>query len=123
MSRDTTINVLVGLFLVLVFAIAVLLAILAVGFTFQYLDLAFRRFVPGLARPWDVEFYGILCLWSAISGVGHLRNRRWRKGFLSFATIAAIVSIFLADAHSPLRSDAFFVWPWFLVILNSTTLS
>ena len=120
MSRETPVNVLLGLFLLFVFAVPFLLGIFAIGFAVQYLDLAFRKFVPALARPWDVVFYGILCLWSLISGVGHLRKWRWRNAFLSLAIVPMIISIWLAGRRLPFRDNAFFAWPWFLVVFAST---
>lgn len=114
-----TIDCLLGLILILMFAIPVVVGVVAIGFACQAVTLALHHFVPALARPWNAELYGLLCLWSLISGIGHLRKQRWPNAFLSFAAIPMIVSVGFAGVRSPLGDEVFFPWPWFVVILNS----
>ena len=118
--REITVNTLLGLLLLLAFAIPVVVLVIAVGFALQAVDLFVAHSLPQLVHSWDVEFYGFLCLWSLISGVGHLRKRRWTSAFLSFAIIPTIISTWFSVVRSPLGNQGIFLWPWCLIIFNSS---
>jgi hypothetical protein len=116
-SRETAVNLLLGVVLVLIFAVLVGAVVATFGIVLYATDLVVKHVFPGLARSWNAEFYGVPCLWSLIAGIGHLRKLRLRNTFLSLAIIPMIVSVWFASPNSPLRDNAFFMWPWFMVLL------
>jgi len=119
MNRGTVLNVFLGLVLILVFAVLFAAGLGAIAFAFYVIDLAAKRFLPGLPHSSDLEFYSLLSLVWLISGIMNLRKRLWRSAFLSLATIPAIVSVWLANPHSPAGRDSF--WSiWIVAILLAT---
>ncbi len=98
--REIAVNVLIGSVLVLTFACLVAAAFGAVGLAAYATNMAVKHFLPGIARPGDIVFYGFFALLLLISGIADLRKRRWRNAFLSFAAVAMILSIFFARPES-----------------------
>jgi hypothetical protein len=115
--REIAVNALLGVLLVLIFAIPFALGIFALGFVFSAVDLTIKHFLPGFGRHSDLAFYGFVCIWSLISGIGHLRKRLWSSAFLCFAVIPATVSFVLAASGSAFGDDKLFVMIWILIIL------
>jgi len=118
-ARETAVNTLLGLLLLLAIAIPCAAFVAAYGLTLYGIDLAVKHFFPALNHTRDVELYGLFCLVGLLWSVRHLRRRLWPNAFLSLATVAAFASIGLAELHSGYGQDELFsnVWPLFLLFM------
>lgn len=108
--RETTINVLLGTFLVLVFFLPFLALMLAI----YLLDLFTTRFLPGVAVHRDILFDVIIAGSVLVEMVDALRWSRWRNAFLSFAVLS--VFIIVSTTHLWLGNSSDMFWFFFAVI-------
>jgi hypothetical protein len=106
--RDIVVNTLLGLFLLLVFALPVVLAVVAGAYVFAAVDRSVRHFLPGTAHPESVAFLCLFSLASLVYGIGHLRRHRWMSAFLFFAMFPMILSVWFAKVHSSFALDRSF---------------
>jgi len=117
--RDIVVNTLLGL-LLLTAALLLFLVFLAVfGLAFWALGQLAERLVPGMVLPYSLALLVIYGIWSLIYGAGHLRREHWRNAFLCLAMIPVIVSIWLANPHSPFGRDGFLpIWLVLMVLFT-----
>jgi hypothetical protein len=115
--RELAVNVLIGSALLLILFAVFAGGFGAIGLAFYLLNASVKHFFPALVRREDLVFYALICIWSLIKGIGHLRKRRLTNAFLSLAMIPSCASVGLADPHSPLQDNSFFIWPLLLVML------
>jgi hypothetical protein len=94
--REIVVNTLLGLLLISALGLPFLLAFAAL----KGADLVITSFWPQLAHSQDAVFLGFMALGVLASAIMHSRKRHWRSGFLSFAALPMILSIWFAGAHS-----------------------
>jgi hypothetical protein len=102
--RETSVNVLLGLALVLISALLFSLVVIALGFVLYAVDTIAKHYSSSDVASSRLEFFVLLLLVSLVSGVAHLRKRFWPNAFLSLAIMPVIASIWFAGAHSPYSS-------------------
>ena len=116
--RETSVNVLLGLALVLISALLFSLVVIALGFVLYAVDTIAKHYSSSDVASSRLEFFTLLLLVSLVSGVGHLRKRFWPNAFVSFAIMPVIASIWFAGAHSPLQFEGFSpAGSWLLIVL------
>lgn len=115
--RDTAVNVLLGLILLLIFALPIVAAIVVFGYLVLAISPGLTHYLSGLGLPrQDAGSYFILCLISIASGVRSLRKRFWSNALLSFAVIAMVAAHWYGVAGG--QADMVFpIWPLLLLLL------
>jgi hypothetical protein len=117
-AHDTAVDSLLGCILVAVFLLPFLLYVVVAGYVLHALNLGVQYFFPGMANP-VLMIVGFFFVLSLVSAVRHAWKRRWQSAFLSFAMLAVIASMLLADTHSPLGLRApfwmFGLFPMFAI--------
>jgi len=83
--RDSVINALLGIFLLVVFFACLAAIALVCGLGFIGFEWILRRIFPGWTRPYAFAFGASWTLVLVWYGVGHARKRRRRNAFLFFA--------------------------------------
>jgi hypothetical protein len=73
--RETLVNVLLGLALVLISALLFSLVVIALGFVLYAVDTIAEHYSSSDVGSSRLEFFILLLLISLVSGVGHLRKR------------------------------------------------
>jgi hypothetical protein len=119
-TRETMVNVGLGFILLIAFAVPILGCIGAVGVVLYAVDVAVKHFFPAVARPWDVEFYGFLCLVIFVVGARQAWRHLWANAFLSFTAALSIIVpwLFNLQLHHRFSGLALqFPITWFVVYL------
>ena len=110
--RETTINVLIGSFLVLTFSLIVATGFLALRLAIYLLDLFAAHFLPGVVVREDIAFGAILAGFLLIDIIYAVRWYRWREAFLKFTAISGFGLIATIDLRFRNSADIFWVlWP------------
>ena len=118
MTRETMVNLGLGFILLIAFAVPILACIGAVGIVFYAVDVGVKHFFPAVARPWDVEFYGFLCLVIFAVSVRQIWRRLWANAFLCFAAALSIIVPWLFNSQPHPESAGLalrFPIAWFIV--------
>ena len=97
MTRDTAINVLLGVTLISAFA----LPFLALAFAFHGLHLALRHFFPMLNNQPDLLLNVGFVLGLPMTGTQQLRKRLWTNAFLSLSAAAVGLLLWLHSSQPP----------------------
>jgi len=97
MTRDTAINVLLGVTLILAFA----LPCLALAFAFHGLDLALRYFFPKIKDSTNLLITVGFIFSFLMTGTQQLRKRLWTNAFLSLSAAAIVLLLRLLPAQPP----------------------
>jgi hypothetical protein len=116
--RDLAINTLLGLLLVLIFAVPLALGIVALGFVSNAVDLTVKHFLPGFLRHSDLAFNGLWSVCFLVLGFVDLHRRRWLNGFLCFAAVPMILSFAFGTTGVAFGDGSFLTLCWYLVIMT-----
>ncbi len=118
-DRESAINVLLGAILLGAFAVSVLAVAGAIWTVLYTIDLAVKHFLPAVDRPWDIEFYGLICLAILALGVKQSWRRLSTNAFLSFAAAPSILLpwLFNSQPHHAAGLALRFPIAWFIVLL------
>jgi hypothetical protein len=87
MSRETAINVLVGLILLSVFGLLVFLAVAPIFLLFSILTPPIERATASFGLPFEVWYFALLCVSALVCAVRCARNHYWPNAFLALATL------------------------------------
>jgi hypothetical protein len=116
-GRETTVNVLLGLILLLIFALPVVATVVVFGYLVLAISLPPTHYLSSLGLPrQDTGFYCLLCLIAIASGVRYLRKRFWSNALLSFAVIAMGAARWYGAAGG--QPDSAFSQAWPLMVLG-----
>jgi hypothetical protein len=118
MSRETTVNVLIGTMLLLILGGGFAVCAEAFGFALYSADLAIRHYFPAVAHAWKIELLGLISLVVLIGCAKQVRKRLWTNAFLSSIAVVTIVLPWLLTANphpgldgTPSRFPlAWFIW-------------
>jgi hypothetical protein len=102
MSRETATNTALGAVILIAASSIFLIIVAGAWLALSSLSYVWNLFLPGVLIPTSGALFVILVAISLLNGITRLRSRRWKDAFLCFAIFPVIVSIGLADAHSPL---------------------
>jgi hypothetical protein len=120
--REIATNVLLGLILLVVFAIPVVAVVAAVGYLFLAIGAPLTHYLSRLGLPEDVLLYGFLSVAAIWGGVSHLRKRQWVNAFIVLMVVPVIVSTVFAVVRSPLDGSRFpWIWLVIMVLLPSAS--
>lgn len=112
--KETTVNILLGLFLLLALAIPFCVVLLAIYAIEPPLTDYLARF--GFSK--DAVFICLLCLGMMPSAVRYLRKRFWPNAFLCFAIVALAISGSIPRVPDRLGLSMEWMWPLFILFLT-----
>jgi hypothetical protein len=122
--REATVDTFLGALLVLLFGLYFVLCVAAAWLGFEALVLVARYLRPQTVITKDGLILVLFLYFAAsflVSGIKQLRAHRWRNAFLSLAIFPAMLSIWLADAHSRLgHSNSFGILAILPIVAVST---
>jgi hypothetical protein len=118
--RETFVNTLLGIFLLVVFFVYLTAIGLAFLFGFIALDWIVRSADPGASLSPGFSFLGIWALIVVWSAVGHARNGRWRNAFLLCVSVPLMGFAWFGPISSVegygLGFAGLYIFPVFMVI-------
>jgi hypothetical protein len=112
--REIVVNTLLGILLITVWALPFLLALAAAAYLVGPMNRLVKLVFPTIHDPANMLFFCLFGAMLLVGGICLMRKRRWMNAFLSFASAPMLLSIWLADSHSPLGLNGSF---WFVAIL------
>ena len=113
------INTLLGALLVLIFAFLVAATFGLIASAAYAIRLAVGHFLPGMVRPWNSVFYGLVSLAILIGCAKQIGNRLWTNAFLSFIAALTIALPWLLNFNprTALGDSLRFQVTWFVFLL------
>jgi hypothetical protein len=100
--REIVVNTLLGILLISVWALPFLVALVAAAYLAGPIGGVVKFVFPAIHDPANVLFFCSFGAMLLVGGIRLMRKRRWVNAFLFFAGVPMLLSIWLADSHSPL---------------------
>jgi hypothetical protein len=117
--RDIVVNTLLGLLLLLIFAVPCVLFVVVLSYLLQGGILAVKHFWPAIPNPPEIAIFGLLLVVSLVSGVRQLRKRDWTGAFLSFVIFPTMLSMWLSHIHTLVGGHASGLAPGAILLVIS----